>query len=163
MNSEPEDFAKVTQLLALKRYEQPPPRYFREFSMQVVNRLHRRETAAPANWWQRLALDFELKPALVCALGLIVCGFLLVGIITSLRLEGQAMASLPPGIDQAAVLAPAGTPAQVASLKPDLRAKSEPVPPSTVPVLNSTTAPSPFNQVALHAQKVGFTLGFGGN
>ena len=89
MNPESENFEKLQKLLALKRYEQPPPRYFNEFSGKVIDRLQQMETHAAQTWWQKLGLDFDLKPAFVCAFGVTVSALMLLGVLTS---TGQATA-----------------------------------------------------------------------
>src|SRR5438034_1233717 len=84
MDTEHDQFEQVRRLLALKRHEQPPPRYFHEFSGKVIARLHALEAAQPATWRQRLGLDFNFKPALIGVFGFVACGLLLVGVVTSL-------------------------------------------------------------------------------
>jgi hypothetical protein len=77
---------ELQKMLALKRHEAPPPRFFRSFSEQVIDRLHAQEPPAPPTLRQRLGLDIDSKPVLVCASGIAVCGLLVVGLIASLRL-----------------------------------------------------------------------------
>ena len=84
MNQNPEDpgFDQLRRLLKIKRYEQPPPRYFNEFSIQVLARLRAGQGGGLAdNWWQRLWSVFELKPALPAAFGAAICGLLVVGAV----------------------------------------------------------------------------------
>jgi hypothetical protein len=78
-----ENFDALRKLLALKRYEQPPPGYFNNFSSKVIARIEAAGAAAELTWWQRLALQFDFKPALMCGLGVVVCGLLSAGVISS--------------------------------------------------------------------------------
>ena len=48
---------------------------------------------APA-WWQRFGFDFNFKPALVCGLGVVVCGLLSAGVLTSVVTADQPVAGL---------------------------------------------------------------------
>lgn len=83
-----QDFAKLQQLLKLKRYEQPHPRYFNELSGQVTARLRAGETArldtfeeamTQTPWLQRLWAMIEGRPALSGVVMAGVCGLVLVG------------------------------------------------------------------------------------
>jgi len=78
-----QNFDQLRRLLALKRYEAPPPGYFHTFSGKVMARIEAAEVALAPAWWQKLGFDFNLKPALVCALGVVVCGLLSAGVLTS--------------------------------------------------------------------------------
>ena len=87
-----ENFDQLRRLLALKRYEAPPPGYFHSFSSRVMAHIEAAELA-PA-WWQKLGLDFNFKPALVCGLGVVVCGLLSAGVLTSVVTADQPVAGL---------------------------------------------------------------------
>jgi len=78
-----ENFDQLRKLLALKRYEQAPPGYFNNFSSKVIARLGAAEAASSLSWWQKLSLQFDFKPALMCGLGVVVCGLLSAGVISS--------------------------------------------------------------------------------
>lgn len=157
MNPKPDDFDKVQKLLALKRHEQPPPRFFSEFSEQVIARLDSPVPARPGRWWQRLGLDFDLQPPLVCALGVVVCGLLLVGIITSLDHEGPALVIVRPISGNALVLTPPGSAAVAPATTLNPIAKPEDIAGSTEPIVSSSG--SPFNQFTLRTQPAGATVG----
>jgi hypothetical protein len=88
-----ENFDQLRRLLALKRYEAPPPGYFHGFSGKVMARLEAAEMA-PFTWWQKLGFDFNFKPALVCGLGVAVCGLLSAGVLTSVVTADQPVAGL---------------------------------------------------------------------
>jgi len=77
-----ENFDRLRKLLALKRYEQAPPGYFTNFSSKVIARIEA-SGAAELSWWQKLGLQVDFKPALMCGLGVVVCSLLSVGVLTS--------------------------------------------------------------------------------
>src|SRR6185503_6623973 len=69
----------LTRLLRLKRHEQPPPRYFNDFSSQVLSRIERGE--ARVSWWERFG--FDLRPAMAAASGALACGLIIYGVATA--------------------------------------------------------------------------------
>ena len=69
----------VQKILRLKRYEQPPPRYFNEFSGKVIARLERGE--GRTSWWERFG--FDLRPALAAVTGAFACGLVVYGVATA--------------------------------------------------------------------------------
>ena len=83
MNADQPDFEPLRRLLKLKRYEQPPPRYFNDFSSQVIRRIESGRPGAQDNlwdeltlgspWWQRIRAVFQPRPVLtgVCATALL--------------------------------------------------------------------------------------------
>ena len=77
--SSPEDFDSLEKLLRLKRYEQPPPRYFNTFSGRVISRIEAGE--ARTSWWERLG--FDLRPAFAAAAGMLACGLVVYGVATA--------------------------------------------------------------------------------
>ena len=52
MNDERENFDALQRLLKVKRYEQPPPRYFNEFSGQVLARISAGEQGGEVSGWE---------------------------------------------------------------------------------------------------------------
>src|SRR5258708_6292487 len=105
MNPDSQDFQALRRVLALKRYEQPPPGYFHYFSKEVIVRIKAGDRGkeatwleslfADAAWLQRIWAAFETRPALVGAFGALVCGFLISGVIYS-----QGCSSLADGQNQ---------------------------------------------------------------
>lgn len=96
MNPENQNFENLGRLLKLKRYELPPPRYFSDFSGQVINRIRagypdeRTEPMAAAwevPWLQRVLSIFEAKPLLAGAFGAVVVGVLIGGAVSSDEME----------------------------------------------------------------------------
>lgn len=87
-----ENFDQLRKLLALKRYEQAPPGYFNSFSTKVLARIESAEMAEPS-WLQKLGFQFDFKPALIGACGILVCGLLSIGILTSAVGPGEEPAS----------------------------------------------------------------------
>jgi len=149
MNAQPENFDRLQKLLALKRHEQPPPGYFENLSSRISDRIEQQREIARFPWWRKLAV-FDLKPAMVCATGVIVCGLLAAGVITSLQVNNTAVAS----------------PAQVVYTgQPTLDTGMPPVAPeemhsSIEPVLSTVSTPSPFDQqLSIRVQRVSFGFG----
>lgn len=109
MNAEDQEFAKLQRLLKLKRHEQPPPRYFNEFSSRVTARLragdrgnkHETDESSAPVWLQRLWRALEAKPAASGVFAAGVCGLVLVGIMMTDSPTG--VATEPPlfGVTQA--------------------------------------------------------------
>jgi hypothetical protein len=79
MDSSSDKSDLLTRLLRLKRHEQPPPRYFNDFSNQVISRIERGE--ARVSWWERLG--FDLRPAMAAAAGALACGLIIYGVATA--------------------------------------------------------------------------------
>src|SRR5215467_7319885 len=106
MNPEQENFAELRRLLVIKRYEQPPPRFFNDFSRQVIARIRAGERAEEsiverlgweAPWLRRIWSAFENKPLLAGAFGVAVCSLLVSGIIYSERVETVASPTIVLG------------------------------------------------------------------
>ena len=97
MSPEQENFEELRRLLALKRHEQPPPGYFQGFSRQVIARLQANEAAAAESLFQRLLgrapwlrglwEGFEAKPLVAGAFGVGVCSLLVIGLVSSERID----------------------------------------------------------------------------
>jgi hypothetical protein len=87
MKSDSEMFETVRRVLALKRYEQPPPGYFESFSLEVMTRIEDSQVTSnrgrsEETWLQRLwgALEATVAPA---AFGAAVCGLVVLGVARS--------------------------------------------------------------------------------
>jgi len=62
-----EDSQALVRLLALKRYEQPPPGYFESFSSRVIAHIEAGQEHAAQPWWRSVWLAFQTKPVLASA------------------------------------------------------------------------------------------------
>jgi hypothetical protein len=110
MSEDTENFEQLRRLLVLKRYEQPPPRYFNDFSAQVIRRIKAGERGERADiferlfeeapWLQRIWAAFETKPILAGVLGMAMCGFLIGGMLYSDTAEVPPFV-IVPGVDAA--------------------------------------------------------------
>jgi|ERR1051325_4461413 hypothetical protein len=93
MSPIPDDFEQLRRLLALKRYEQPPPGYFHAFSRQVIVRIKAGDLGneAEASFWsfgagsflRRVWATLDARPVFAGAFGVAVCGFFVVGAMLS--------------------------------------------------------------------------------
>jgi hypothetical protein len=106
MNPEQEQFEGLRRLLALKRFEQPPPGFFDRFSREVIQRIKAGERGDPAStvdrlfaeprWLQRILAAFEEKPAVAGAFGLAMCALLVSGVFYSENVDTTGAAFMPP-------------------------------------------------------------------
>jgi len=163
MNQDTENFEPLRRLLKLKRYEQPPPGYFNDFSREVITRIklgERGEDSAvigrllwEAPWLQRIWAAFEAKPVLAGAFGLAMCAFLISGVIYSEMGDVQPVAFIP-GTESVQ------NPAEGANVV----AENHPLLAKPVTLEPSSTNPIPPLQVDgpllrnLHAQPASFTF-----
>jgi hypothetical protein len=87
MNPEKENFEPLCRLLKLKRHEQPPPRYFNDFSSQVVARIragdagHREAVLDNGSWLMKLWSFIDSKPMVPGAVGVAFCVLLVFGAV----------------------------------------------------------------------------------
>jgi hypothetical protein len=163
MSEDPENFDSLRRLLALKRYEQPPPGYFRDFSGQVIARI---KLGGPesrwfdlegllldAPWLQRILGAFEAKPVLAGVFGVAVCGLLISGVVYSDRTDVPPVALIPV----AAGASQPGEIAKVSAADHPLLAK-----PAMLEAASSTSpvgaGVDPFSSGQLRAQPVSFTF-----
>ena len=72
MNPESENFEALRKLMALKKYEQPPPGYFPRLSGAIITRIERGE--GQLSLWQKITGAFVARPGLAFALGMAACG-----------------------------------------------------------------------------------------
>ena len=141
MNSQSDNFEQIRKLLALKRYEQPPPGYFDSLSARIISRIESAESDRPG-LWERLGFAFGSKPAFVCALGVVVCGLFCIGILSALQgTTASAIAAAPQyALDAQSSLHMMSGPVQNRS--------------SIEPVVSEV---SPFSQISVSAERVGYT------
>lgn len=159
MNAEHENFDQIQRMLKLKRHEQPPPRYFNDFSSRVIARIRAGEGGRSAAsykspWiqcvWEALSSQVGLSGSFAAA----VCAVFIAGIIYSEQTD-----SLPPGLGMTAsaeVLTPANANAALPlNTTGDLALLAAS---STNPIVQPTG--SLFDQIRLPAQPVpaGFRL-----
>ena len=85
-----QDFEKLQRMLKLKRHEQPPPRFFNNFSTIVTARIRAGATdkkietfedvVSQAPWLHRIWMAIEGRPAVSGLFAAAVCGLLIAGI-----------------------------------------------------------------------------------
>jgi len=132
MNESGQNFDQLKQLLKLKRQEVTPPRFFNEFSTEVVSRIRAGEARninAPiieqlndhAPWLVSFLRFFEAKPGVVGGFATSLCLLLLFGVVLAERSETgpqnvfTAGGATQPSATLAAASAPATTSAFAAS------------------------------------------------
>ena len=99
MGSSPDDnFDSLQKVLRLKRHEQPPPRYFNEFSGRVISRIEAGD--GRASWWERFG--FDLRPAFAAGVGIVACVLVVYGVATTDTGEGFSDTGAPVSISSSA-------------------------------------------------------------
>ena len=110
MSANQEEFDALRRLLAIKKYEQPPPGYFDRLSGDIKARLRSGEHQQQ-DWWQDLGEEagwlqrflglLNARPAIAGAFGMLICGFTLAGIYFSQSPGegGDSMASTAGGTE----------------------------------------------------------------
>jgi len=93
MNPSPEEFNRLRKLLSLKSREHAPPGYFDHFSDKVIARIEAEGLRARNSWWQRLFPEWDAKPVLACAYGLVIMGLLAIGVGVSQSLDTEEAAA----------------------------------------------------------------------
>lgn len=93
MNAEQDNFQNLRRLLTLKRYEQPPPRFFDQFSQQVILQIQAGGRIQQVSFWDSLSWDapwlqrlwnaIETRPVLAGSFGVAICAFLTAGMLYS--------------------------------------------------------------------------------
>lgn len=147
MNPNTENFDPLRKLLALKRYELPPPRYFNEFSGRVMSRLADPDRH-PLTWWQRLGFDLDLRPAAMCGLGVVVCGLLSFGVIGAMQMSEPDAGAVPAG---SFAMAPMAQPTMTG-----MAPVSAPIDTASIAPLITRQSASPFNRFGMAATPVSF-------
>ena len=154
MSSSSANFDGLKKMLKWKRHEQPPPRFFNEFSGRVLARIEAGETGKKTSWWELLGFEFGLKPALAGATAMLAGGMLVYGIISSMN--EPARATLPGQEGQGIFPSPGLASTQPAG-SATLAAQPSGSDNSTNPVL-SVENPSPFGgSLKLQVKPVNFT------
>jgi hypothetical protein len=156
METRSDDFNELRKLLALKRHEQPFPRYFNEFSGRVIDRLRTPELLPEPTWWERLGFAFDLRPALVCVMGVMVSSLFFFGAMTAVPTEAPVTAGVQP-IGMAEVGDIVGMPSMLASVTQ--RGNLDDFQTSSSAVFVSAAASSPFGQVGAPASRANWTFG----
>jgi hypothetical protein len=97
MDPDPGTFEELRRLLALKRYERPPPGYFDRFPCEVIARIREGESATslavfqpPVPWLQRFWNALEASTVFQTGFSAAICAVLILGLMRS------AVARPPP-------------------------------------------------------------------
>jgi hypothetical protein len=141
----PKNFEELQKLLALKRREQPPQRFFARFSESVLGNLDKPESPATMSWLGRMGVHSDLSPAVLGAISVLLVALLAAAIARAIRTEPA-----PPPLPIPELVQPPRTqPAEGQPLR--IVPKPEEVPKSTDPVMAPDSPP--FNS---QAPKAGF-------
>jgi hypothetical protein len=160
MSNTPEEFEKLQKLLKVKRYEQPPPGFFNNFSAKVVNRIESADEVdqawAQAPWLRKFFLLLETNPLAAGLFGLSVCGLMISGIAFS-EYAPLASASNSTGSNLSLDVADAGNAAMPVSWNKTANVDS--TAPSINPIFSTNVPGALFGFEQAPVQKVNFTVG----
>ena len=87
MNSDHNEFEALRKLIALKRYEQPPPGYFNRLPGRIAARLESGE--GQPGFWEKVLAPFAFRPAFVYGFSLMALSALTCSMIYSVRSRTQ--------------------------------------------------------------------------
>jgi hypothetical protein len=169
MNERDANFEPLCRLLALKKFEVPPPGYFNNFSDQVITQIRLGESVKDSSWLTRLFVEapwllkffrmFEAKPAYAGTFASVLFLFLVAGIVYSDysdHPETTAENFLPAG---ATTAAPGGS--SLLTVTPAFlgqsTSQSSGLVSGTNPVSSFDSGGSPFGGQNPPLQTVGFT------
>ncbi|MEO7298401.1 MAG: hypothetical protein ABI042_07480 [Verrucomicrobiota bacterium] len=160
MNSEQENFEALRKLLALKKYENPPPGYFANLPGQIWKKIKREP--APSFWSQFIG-NWGLHPAVAYSFGLLACGVLFFGIVATLKTESTQSIQSAQSIPRAVLTETAPViPAKLATLDGvgmTLAPYRSPQFASTNPVMSSDPRSSLFSGLKLRTEQVEYSPG----
>jgi hypothetical protein len=155
MNS-PDNFDQLRKLLAVKRYEQPPPGYFNSFAEKLTARIEAQSLAKPASWWRDCIAELLGKPLIASTYLFLFSGLLVVAIGLAQSSAGDdPQSSLAVGTSPNALIdyeQPQFSQAIAIQPKPDQTS----APSSISPVLDVQPASSPFALPALPFDHVSY-------
>jgi hypothetical protein len=113
MDQEPKPEFKIERIIALKRYEQPPPGYFHLLPDRIIHRIEHGE--GRSTFWERWWPSIRVRPGLAYSLGLAVCGTLTIAVYCAPKNDmAAAMRESPPGSQWAAVADESASPPDTA-------------------------------------------------
>ena len=93
MNADPNEFETLRKLMALKRHEQPPPEYLSGLPDTIIHRIEQGECRLTL--LDKISGKFAMRPTLVYACGLTVCGALGLSVVYLAR-QGMKQAATVP-------------------------------------------------------------------
>jgi hypothetical protein len=93
MNSDPGEFESLRKLMALKRYEQPPPGYFNRLPGKILDRIERGE--GQSGLWAKFVTAFAFRPAMAYGFALAAFGALTFSVIYSVKTQPGESAQNP--------------------------------------------------------------------
>jgi hypothetical protein len=163
MNENEPNFESLRRLLALKRHEMPPPRYFDGFSSQVIARIRAGEAGTPASllehlfgqipWLLKLLQASEMKPVFAGAYAFSLCLLLVAGVIFAERPESTPQAFWEPTSQTISSFTSATTAALPQPVNQMLMADN-----SINPMFSFQSTPSSFGQISPGTQLAGYSL-----
>jgi hypothetical protein len=93
MISDPGDFDELRKLMALKRYELPPPGYFNRLPGKIMDRIECGE--GQLGFWEKFVTEFAFRPALAYGCVLAAFSALTFSVIYSVKTQPQESAQTP--------------------------------------------------------------------